>query len=322
LAEVAVNEAGPFRHCALIHSALEEYLSGVLAVIERGLGEGGPVIVVAPSERLELIGGRLDGQGRGVELIDMRELGRNPAWIIPALQRRLERHRGHRAYVVCEAAWPERSADEIDEVMLHEALCNAAFAGKEITALCPFDAEALDAAVIEEARRTHKLLAAEGTGRASPDYADHAALERMHRPLSLIPSEGKRLSFTSSDLGAVRSLVAEQSTGAGLDPARSADLVFAVNEIATNSIRHGGGRGELELWVDGQRVVAEVRDRGEIRDLLVGRVNPDEAHFDGLGLWLVNQMCDLVQVRSGEGGTIVRVHVGRAPIAEPQSVSA
>jgi anti-sigma regulatory factor (Ser/Thr protein kinase) len=130
------------------------------------------------------------------------------------------------------------------------------------------------------------------------------------------------MSFTSSDLGALRSLVAEQGAGAGLDPARSADLVFAVNEIATNSVRHGGGQGELELWTDHQRVVAEVRDRGEIRDPLVGRVNPDEARFEGLGLWLVNQMCDLVQVRSGDGGTIVRVHVGRARIAEPRSGSA
>jgi anti-sigma regulatory factor (Ser/Thr protein kinase) len=322
LAEVAVNEVGPFRHCALIHSTLEEYLGGVLALIERGLGEAGPVIVAAPSERLELIAGRLDGQRRAVELIDMRELGRNPAWIIPAMQRRLERHRGHRAYMVCEAAWPERSPDEIDEVILHEALCNAAFAGEEISALCPFDAGALDPAVIEAARRTHKLLAADGTGETSPDYADQAALERLRRPLSKFPSEGRRMSFTSSDLGALRSLVAEQGAGAGLDPARSADLVFAVNEIATNSVRHGGGQGELELWTDHQRVVAEVRDRGEIRDPLVGRVNPDEARFEGLGLWLVNQMCDLVQVRSGDGGTIVRVHVGRARIAEPRSGSA
>lgn len=316
-ARSGANGDGPFRHLALIHRTWEEYLRGVLDLIEQGLADGGEVIVAVPQERLESIAGRLDGQRHGVELIDMRELGRNPAWIIPALQRRMERHRGRRAYIVCEAAWPERSPDEIDEVILHEALCNTAFAGEEITAMCPFDAEALDPAVIEEAKRTHQLLAADGTGKASPAYTSQAAHERLERPLRSLPSEGTSMIFSSSELGAVRALVAEQASGAGLDPARSADLVFAVNEVATNSIRHGGGKGELQLWAAPERMVAEVRDRGKIRDPLVGRVNPDNAHFDGMGLWLVNQICDLVQLRSSDAGTTVRVHIGRAPIEEP-----
>ena len=31
----------------------------------------------------------------------------------------------------------------------------------------------------------------------------------------------------------------------------------------------------------------------------------------GLGLWLANQLCDLVQVRSSPEGTAVRVHVSK-----------
>lgn len=311
----SANGDGPFRHCALIHRTREEYLRAVLGLIERGLAEGGQVIIAAPPERLELIAGRLGARRDAVELIDMTDLGRNPAWIIPALKRQIEQHPGRRAYIVCESVWPERSADEIDEVILHEALCNSAFAGDEVSALCPFDAETLDDAVLKEVRRTHRLLAADGAG-PNPDYKGGDELERLRKPLPPLPAQGTRISFSSTELGAVRALVAAQATSAGLEAARNADLVFAVNELATNSIRHGGGTGELELWLAPERMVAEVRDRGRIRDPLVGRVNPDETRFDGLGLWLVNQMCDLVQVRSGDTGTVVRVHLGRAPIGD------
>jgi hypothetical protein len=31
-----------------------------------------------------------------------------------------------------------------------------------------------------------------------------------------------------------------------------------------------------------------------------------------MGLWTVNQLCDLVEVRTGETGTTIRVHHGAA----------
>jgi hypothetical protein len=39
-----------------------------------------------------------------------------------------------------------------------------------------------------------------------------------------------------------------------------AALVLAVDEVATNSLRHGGGRGTLRIWRDADAVVCEVRD--------------------------------------------------------------
>jgi anti-sigma regulatory factor (Ser/Thr protein kinase) len=310
--ESSMGAAGPFHHCALIHQAPEQYLRGVMGMIERGLAQGAPVIVAVPPERAELITARLNGQRSAVEFVDMRTLGRNPAWIIPAMQRHLERHRGRRAYVVCEPVWPGRSAEEIDEVILHEALCNAAFAADEVSVLCPFDAQALDASVIAEIRRTHRLLADDGSGTASPDYTEDSVSQRLQMPLSQLPPGGDRVAFSAAELGAVRALVAERARAAGLPPARQADFVFVVNELATNSVRHGGGAGELELRVTAERVIAEVRDPGMVRNPLAGRVNPDQLRFDGLGLWLVNQLSDFVQLRSGEAGTTVRVQFARS----------
>jgi hypothetical protein len=51
-----------------------------------------------------------------------------------------------------------------------------------------------------------------------------------------------------------------------------------------------------------------VRDQGEITDPLVGRYPPGP-DLDVNGLWLVNQLCDLVQIRSGPDGTYVRLTI-------------
>ena len=69
----------------------------------------------------------------------------------------------------------------------------------------------------------------------------------------------------------------------------------------------------------GDRLVAEpVGDQLEHLSLpvaeplegLAGRVRhgPDD---HGHGLWLVNQVCDLVELRSGAAGTMVRMHMRR-----------
>ena len=88
-------------------------------------------------------------------------------------------------------------------------------------------------------------------------------------------------------------------------------LVLAVNEVATNSVVHGGGGGILRIWTEGDVLVCEVRDRGVIDDPLVGRERPLVNAAGGCGLWLANQLCDLVQVRSFAGGSVVRLHKRR-----------
>jgi anti-sigma regulatory factor (Ser/Thr protein kinase) len=89
------------------------------------------------------------------------------------------------------------------------------------------------------------------------------------------------------------------------------DLVLAVNEVAANSIAHGGGSGTLRVWRDGGALVCEVSDRGHLDDPLADRRRPAPGQDGGRGLWLANQLCDLVQVRSFATGTTVRLHMHR-----------
>ncbi|HWD08171.1 MAG TPA: ATP-binding protein, partial [Actinomycetota bacterium] len=57
------------------------------------------------------------------------------------------------------------------------------------------------------------------------------------------------------------------------------------------------------------RLIFQVEDRGLIDNPLAGRVRPAPDGEHGYGLWLVNQICDLVQIRSGPAGTVVRLHI-------------
>lgn len=80
----------------------------------------------------------------------------------------------------------------------------------------------------------------------------------------------------------------------------------AVNEVATNSLLHGGGRGELRVWTDGGWLLCEVCDHGHLTQPMAGRLPP--AEDGGAGLWLANQLTDLVQIHSAAGRTAIRIH--------------
>ena len=80
----------------------------------------------------------------------------------------------------------------------------------------------------------------------------------------------------------------------------------AINELATNSLQHGGGQGELRVWTDDGWLLCEVSDQGHLTEPLACRLPP--APDGGAGLWLANQLTDLLQIHSSPAGTVVRVH--------------
>jgi two-component sensor histidine kinase len=84
--------------------------------------------------------------------------------------------------------------------------------------------------------------------------------------------------------------------------------VLAANEIGSNSLMYGGGDASVRMWRSGT-VVCEVSDKGVMRDPLVGRSRPGLDEHDTRGMWIVNQVCDLVQIRSSPDGTVVRLHM-------------
>jgi anti-sigma regulatory factor (Ser/Thr protein kinase) len=96
-----------------------------------------------------------------------------------------------------------------------------------------------------------------------------------------------------------------------LGPQELSYLMLAITEVAGNSLVHGGGMGTVRAWATDGGAVCEIRDRGWIRQPLVGRTRPGLDRESGRGLWMVNQLCDLVQLRSSPAGTVARLHMRR-----------
>jgi anti-sigma regulatory factor (Ser/Thr protein kinase) len=295
---------GGLRHEALFYRGPADCRALVLPAVTAALARAEPVLVAAPEATAGLVRTALDGQAGRVAYADMARLGRNPGRVIAALWEFAERHPAEPVTVVSELAWAGRSAAELDETAAHEAMINQAFAGSAVTVLCPYDASVLDPEVTASAARTHPLIRGAHGVVPSPQY--RAGLTQP--PLPAPPAGARCLAYTT-DLRSVRAFVAAAGRRAGLSPDRTADLVLAVGEVAANTVRHAGARGTLHVWQARDEIVCQVGDGGQIRDPLAGRRRPPET--GGLGLWVVHQVCDLVELRSGPDGTTIRMHMHR-----------
>ena len=113
----------------------------------------------------------------------------------------------------------------------------------------------------------------------------------------------------TTDLVAIRAVVHRYALLAGLPEPRATDLVLAVSEVAANTVRHAKSPGSLKIWYDSDEIVCQVHDEGLITDPLAGRYKPSLDARGGHGLWIVNEVCDQVDMRSDETGTTIRLHM-------------
>jgi anti-sigma regulatory factor (Ser/Thr protein kinase) len=316
---VAIEGQAHFRHEALLYSGQQGLLEGTLPFIRAGLGAEEPILVAVSAAKIGLLSGALQGDAGPVQFVDMGELGANPARIIPAWRDFVSNHsspgRGVRG--IGEPVWPERSAAELVECQRHESLLNLAFADVPgFRLLCPYDAEALDPAVIDEARHSHPVIVEEGRSHESTScHSLEAVAAPFSDPLPEPASPTEEFALRAGMLAPLRRLVRGVASGAGLDPSSRDDLVLAVDEVASNSVIHGGGEGTLRVWLEEDALICEIRDRGVIDLPLAGRERPEPGQAGGYGLWLANMLCDLVQVRSLPSGGVVRLH--KRPRREP-----
>ena len=281
-----------------------------LPFVRDAVAAGEPVLVIVGEDRIRLLRSALGGAAERVMFTDMGDLGRNPARIIPEWREFVGRHAGLGRAMrgVGEPVSPGRDADELAECHRHEALLNLAFeSAPSFWLLCTYDAAALDREVLEEARRTHPLVWEDGSHVRNSDYEDERSRLAFDGELAEPAGDVAVLTFDGGKLDRVRSFVWERARENGLAARAAGDLVLAASELASNSVRFGGGGGEIGVWAERGAVRCEVADAGRIADPLAGRAHPRVEQLDGRGLWLVNQICDLVQIRSSEAGTVVRL---------------
>jgi anti-sigma regulatory factor (Ser/Thr protein kinase) len=300
----------PFAHMALFYRTASQYAQEAGQFIRAGLAADEAVMVAVPRTRALLLREELGVCASGVTFADITAVGRNPGRILSAMHAFAQARREQAVRYVGEPGWRSRTAAEWHEVARHEVLVNVAFAGQPVKALCPYDAAALAPAVLAEAERNHPSLLQAGRVRPNGSFAGLTAPEHAD-PLPDPPADSAVLIYRDEPgPRSVRTFVRDRAKAAGLREPRITDLVIAVGELAANTLRHTRGTGSVRVWKSATEVICEVRDGGHIGDVLAGRMRPAADTGRGHGLWVVQQVCDLVEMRTGASGTTFRLHMG------------
>jgi anti-sigma regulatory factor (Ser/Thr protein kinase) len=298
-------------HLAYLYEDERDYLSCLSDFVQAGLRNAEPVFVAVADRRDALLRERLGAESPLLRYGTMAETGRNPARLIPELYAFIAEHPGQRVRYIGESVWPERSDAELCEATRHEALLNLAFATAAVSIMCPYDISGLRASVVGGVQRTHPAILQAGRTQPATGYAGWDVVPaECEGPLPAPPAGAQTLYYETS-LRQVRDLVASYGAALGMADDRITNLVIAAGEITANTLRHTSAGGMCWVWHTGQEMICQVQDQGWITDPLAGRQrhSPEDS---GHGLWVVNQLCDLVEIRTSQAaGTIIRLHMRR-----------
>ena len=300
-----------FRHEAFLWNGQADFVDGLLPFIADGVDAGEAVLVATTPEHGEWLSDGLGSKASQVQFVDMVQLGRNPARIIPACHQFLDDWSGYGrpARVVGEPLWDGQPPEQVLEFQLHEALMNVAVdPDMPFWVLCPYDAGRLDADVLAEASRSHPAIATTASYEGSRNYHGHGHARAMFAgDLPPIPGPVTVINVTQERLPAAVDTVTMQAAYADLGSNQVLGLTDAFRRLAAEGLARGARGLTVRMWDQPDVLVCEVADTTVLRDLLVGRRPPQPSGDDAV--WLANQVCDLVQVRSSDSGTVVRMHM-------------
>ncbi|MFI7422358.1 ATP-binding protein [Nonomuraea sp. NPDC049684] len=120
----------------------------------------------------------------------------------------------------------------------------------------------------------------------------------------------------STDLDAIRRLVREHAGRGGLSGERLDNFVLAVNEAVTNVLDHGGGTGTVLARTDSGGVTVEIADEsGRLSAAHLAAAEHGRAHSAGFGfgLWLIQHLCDRVELDQSPQGSRLLLHMNVRP---------
>jgi hypothetical protein len=278
--------------------------------VQDGLRAGEPVLIALTPQHTAWLQEAVSDQTEQLEFVDMADLGRNPAQIIPTVTRFLARSAGRSrpARGIGEPIWPGRRPEELVESQLNEALLNIAV-DPEIPfwLICPYDAATLSPTVVEEAHRSHPVITDSTSYQGSCRYAGRAhAAAMFSSELSPLRGQPRATVFTAHTVDRLFSYLKLELYVTGLPVEKATDLANAIQLLATSSICRGATTGTVSIWNQPEALICEVTDDAMVDDVMLGRrATLDE---EGAGLRHAHDLGDLVQIRSSSTGTKVRIH--------------
>lgn len=308
------RSSGGFRHEALLYNGRDEFVAQATNFVSAAIRADEAVFVMVDQGKTSDLREAVDAGDDRVEFFDVGVVGRNPARIIPTWRDFVNLHvaGGRPLRGIGESVWSGDGQAQLAECHIHESLVDLAFDDDPpFWMLCLYDIAALQPETLTAARRTHAFVSADGERQPSAHYrrVDSVASANAY-PLTAVPDGARRLVVESPVVA--RRFVEVFAADVGLSARVSSDLILAVSELVSNSVQHGAGVVMLDVWLDDAVVNCEVRDDGRFADPMVGRRRPSVSSEGGRGLWIVNQLCDLVQIRSSEAGSVVRIQIRRS----------
>ena len=321
----AARAGTTFQHHASIYGSDDEFLDTALPFVQDGLGQGDPVLVATTAANLDLLSNALGAAADRVDYAESAYFGRRPAQRVTAFGRYWKRHAasgadGH-VRILAEPIWAGRPDREVTEWRRMESGLNDVLACTNIWMICPYDARTVNEDILTEARRTHPGCVSGRRIQASPEYVEPGVYARGcdSAPLPEPPPDAARMDF-GRELAGLRRFVAHQAAEHGLTGHRISLLVAAVNEVASHVVELGCGHGTVRIWARRRSIVCDVREpAGSITDPFLGYRLPTLDVKPGDRFWLARQVCEFVEIRSGEQGSTIRLHVPGPPGEELQA---
>lgn len=297
--------AGLPDHVAVPYSAPDELASRLAPVVVDSLAAGAPVLAVLDTPERAALSAMVGTDADRIEFADPRHVHAVPAFTVAVRWARLARRSADaRAVVVGQHVdLPDRGPEHWARL---DIALNVAIDGLPVTVLCACGQ------AVRGVEQTHPLLLTASGTRRSAQYRSppEAVVDYPPPPPPDLGPPDVDLAFTPTGLSALRRRVTASAATARVDPERAADLVLAVNELASNSVEHGPGAGRLRMWVGPGTVTVEIADGGRVDIPFPGLVLPPPGGARGRGLWLASELTDVLQVWSDEAGTVSRVTIG------------
>jgi anti-sigma regulatory factor (Ser/Thr protein kinase) len=303
------------QHEAVLYDGVDDFVAVALPFARDAVSSGEPLIVVEPPAQLSALREAMGDAAAGAEFYDASEWYRSPGkafkaylgWVTAGLER------APRVRTIGEPIWPSDWAAAVAEYAHYESVYNVIADDASVWSICPYDVSALPPEIVEHARATHPYVRTSAGVEPNPNFVDPHVYCSHLASRATQPSVRVRRFPITADLGALREAVAAEAAAAGVTPARSAEFLLAVHEIAMNALAHGGGDAGARTWLEDRTFVCEITDNGPgLSETVAGYEPPDPDRARGRGLWLARQICDLVEVRSQGGVTSVRLHATRS----------
>jgi anti-sigma regulatory factor (Ser/Thr protein kinase) len=302
-------------HAAAVVGSDAELLATALPFLEAGLRAGDLVAIACPDESTALICEALGEQATLVESEPrMTLLGSRAPDALSTCRRYLERATGigsGRLRVLADIDFGPEPADW-REGQRFEAVFNRLMGDAPVSAVCLYDERRLSPQVVESAAATHSYLVHGTQWDVSAAYQDPVdyvpALPLPREPVEdgdpvFVVENAPSLPGLRHQLGAVLATRVP-------DREQREDLHLAMAEIAANAFRHGVPPISARVWIDDDRIICTISDRGTTwGDPFSGYL---PAHgFDlsngGMGLWLARKLWDHVDVLPNVDGLTVRL---------------